>query len=199
MEDNNQIAHSLLKFKEKRKWQIALRRYVLQNNVASAYAHYFGLDISGFRNWIELQFTDGINWENFGLAWQFDHIVPLAYFDLEKETDLFLCWSFINIRVERLDDKNARSNKSTLLVVRNYFEELFDKTEFTLCGKMVTRIKQMEASALIHYPKLETFLSVHKEKLESLITLSAGEMSMYNQGATLNDILLQKEILKKYG
>lgn len=204
MEENNQVpdqeaTSSAFKFKEKRKWQIALRRYILQNNQTSAYAPYFGLDIQGFRNWIELQFTEGLNWDNFGTAWQFDHIVPVAFFDFDHEQDLYLCWNFINIRVERLDEQNNKANKTALLVVRNHFEDLFNKTSLYVCRQMVDRIQQMEASVSLYNPKQENFIKENKEKLQALIGLTAGEMSLFNQGTSLKDILLQKEILKKFG
>ena len=204
MEENNQVpdqeaTSSAFKFKEKRKWQIALRRYILQNNQTSAYAPYFGLDIQGFRNWIELQFTEGLNWDNFGTAWQFDHIVPVAFFDFDHEQDLYLCWNFINIRVERLDEQNNKANKTALLVVRNHFEDLFNKTSLYVCRQMVDRIQQMEASVSLYNPKQANFINENKEKLQGLIGLTAGEMSLFNQGTSLKDILLQKEILKKFG
>jgi len=204
MEENNQVpdqeaSSSAFKFKEKRKWQIALRRYILQNNQTSAYAPYFGLDIQSFRNWIELQFTEGLNWDNFGTAWQFDHIVPVTFFDFEQEQDLYLCWNFINIRVERLGEQNNKANKTALLVVRNYFEDLFNKTDFQVCRQMVDRIQQMEAAVIMYNPKQENYLKENKGKVEALIGLTAGEMSLFNQGASLKDILLQKEILKKFG
>jgi len=204
MEENNQVpdqeaSSSAFKFKEKRKWQIALRRYILQDNQTSAYAPYFGLDIQSFRNWIELQFTEGLNWDNFGTAWQFDHIVPVTFFDFEQEQDLYLCWNFINIRVERLGEQNNKANKTALLVVRNYFEDLFNKTDFQVCRQMVDRIQQMEAAVSLYNPKQENFIIENKEKLQALIGLTAGEMSLFNQGTSLKDILLQKEILKKFG
>src|SRR6188474_3101936 len=91
-----EITDELLKSREKRKWQVALRRYVLDKNLSPAYAWYFGLSIDQFRNWIEIQFTEGLSWENFGSAWQFDHVIPVAYFDFSLEEDLLLCWNFIN-------------------------------------------------------------------------------------------------------
>ncbi len=204
MEENNRVpdqeaTSSAFKFKEKRKWQIALRRYILQNNQTSAYASYFGLDIQGFRNWIELQFTEGLNWDNFGTAWQFDHIVPVAFFDFEQEQDLYLCWNFINIRVERLDDQTNKANKAALLVIKNHFDHLFNKTGLQVCRQMVNRIQQMEASVSLYNPKQEIFIKENKEKIETIVGLTAGEMSLFNQGTSLKDILLQKEILKKFG
>lgn len=100
-----EITDGLIKSREKRKWQLALRRYVLEKNISPGYAPYFGLNIVKFRQWIEIQFTGELNWENFGAAWQFEHIVPLAYFDFSIEDDMHLCWNFINIRVESLELK----------------------------------------------------------------------------------------------
>ena len=86
-------------FNEKRKWQIALRRYIIAGFKCFNYAPYFGIDAANFRKWIEIQFDKDTNWENFSKAWQFDHIVPVAYFNLKDEVDLKLCWNFINIWV----------------------------------------------------------------------------------------------------
>lgn len=204
MAENNknpreELTNAAYKFKEKRKWQIALRRYILQDNKTSAYAPYFGLDIQGFRIWIELQFTEGLNWGNFGSAWQFDHVVPVAFFDFDQETDLYLCWSFINIRVEKLDEQNNKANKMALLVARKHFDDLFNKTGLPVCRQMVERIQLMEATVNLSNPKQEAFIKENKEKLEALTGLTAGEMSLFNQGISLKDILLQKEILKKFG
>src|SRR5689334_13840265 len=86
-----------LKMREKRKWQIALRRYVFEKNSSSFYAPYFGLDVARLKNWFEIQFHKGINWENFGKKWQFGHMLSLAYFDFSNSADLKLCWNFSNL------------------------------------------------------------------------------------------------------
>lgn len=61
-EPQTAITPALLKTREKRKWQIALRRYVLERNVCVDYAPYFGLDIERMRHWFECQFPPGIGW-----------------------------------------------------------------------------------------------------------------------------------------
>ena len=97
-----EVTEGLLKFRAKRRWQIALRRYIIEKNPCFAYAPYFGLDIENFRKWIEIQFDEELNWDNFSKKWQFDHIVPVAYFDFDSESDLRLCWNFMNVSVEKL-------------------------------------------------------------------------------------------------
>ena len=67
---HEEVTGSVLTFREKRKWQIALRRYVLEKNKSSFYAPYFGLGIETFRKWIEVQFDSETNWENFSESWQ---------------------------------------------------------------------------------------------------------------------------------
>ena len=59
-------------FKEKRKWQIALRRYILNGLKCVDYASYFGIDSANFRKWIETHFDEDINWGNFSKVWQFE-------------------------------------------------------------------------------------------------------------------------------
>jgi hypothetical protein len=195
----NETPASLLKFREKRKWQIALRRYVLEKAQSAEYAPYFGIDIEGFRKWIELQFTEGVNWENFGSSWQLDHIVPVAYFDFGIREDLLVCWNFINIRVERLELNKARGNRVDVLVVKKYFEDLLEKTNYSICHKMVEKINQIEVSNICCFPELEDFIIERKKDLEAITDLSIDDLRTINKGSTLKDVLLQKEILKKFG
>src|SRR6185503_16184229 len=95
-----EISPSLLKFREKRKWQINLRRYIFKETPSPHYAPYFGLDIKNMRLWLEYQFTEKQGWDNFGKLWQLDHIIPVTYFDHSQEDELKMCWNFTNLRVE---------------------------------------------------------------------------------------------------
>ena len=193
------ITDSLLKFREKRKWQLALRRYILERNPCQSYAPYFGLAIPDFRQWIELQFSSKLKWDNFGTAWQFDHIVPVAYFDFANEGDLRLCWNFINIRVEQLDLNKNKAHRIDVLAVKPYFESLYSKTGLELCNMMLEKINTLQVSSIISEPGLEGFLTVKRGEIEALSNLTNEEFNSINQGVSLNDILLEKEILKKFG
>ena len=194
-----EITESLLKFREKRKWQLALRRYILEKNVSEAYAPYFGIDNENFRKWIALQFSGELSWENFGSLWQFDHIVPVGYFDFNNEDDLKLCWNFINVRVEKLELNKARGNRIDVLAVRPYFEELYKKTGYSICLNMIHKIAEIEISNIIPEPFLEDFIIENKEQLEKLAILSAQEFSRFNKGTSLKDIFLEREIIQKFG
>ncbi|MFL4236884.1 hypothetical protein P9433_24150, partial [Escherichia coli] len=61
-----------------------------------AYAPYFGLPATEFKSWIERQFENGMNWENFGSRWNLSQRVPTTLFDLSTDEHLRLCWHFTN-------------------------------------------------------------------------------------------------------
>ena len=194
-----EITDSLIRFREKRKWQVSYRRYVLEKMPCEAYAPYFGLDIETLRRWFELQFTDGLGWDNFGKAWQFDHIIPATYFDYSNSEDLILCWSFINVRVEKMSLQKNRGNRIDLLAVRPYFQDLYNKTGYSLCQKMLEKISAIEASNRESHPAFEAFIIENKSLLESLSTFSYAEYNRLNQGMTVSEVLLEREILRKFG
>ncbi len=193
------VTQSLEKYREKKKWQLALRRYILEKKPSSFYASYFGLGISDIRNWIEMQFTEGINWGNFGKAWQFDHIVPVAYFDFSVEEDLLLCWNFINIRVEKGDLNRIRGNRVDVLGVRTYFEQLYKETGFYLCKKMLDKIESAEISCIDTSIPMYKFLISNRERFEKINSFTKDEFNRLNAGLTIEDIMLERDILRKYG
>lgn len=194
-----EVSDTLLKFREKRKWQIALRRYVLEKNKSTFYAPFFGLDINSFRKWIELQFDEDINWDNFSLVWQFDHIVPVAYFDFDNEDDLKLCWNFVNIRVEKLQLTKSRENRIDVLAAKSYFLDIFQKTNYHVCWKMVEKIEKIELSQIPSNENLENFILQNKSYLETLQSFSADDYSRLNTGVPYQDIFFEKEFFKKFG
>lgn len=194
-----EVTETVIKFREKRKWQQALRRYVLEKNASEGYAMYFGLSIESFRQWIEIQFTGSLSWTNFAKEWQFDHIVPIAYFDFNSEEDLRLAWNFINIRVEKIDLNKVRGNRIDVIAVKSYFEALYERTQYSFCAKMLAKIEQIEVSNIVSEPLLENFIIERKQEFEAISNLDASEFNQLNKGRTLSDILLEKEILKKFG
>ncbi len=193
-----EVTDSLLRFREKRKWQLAYRRYVIEGAPSEMYAPYFGLDAQSLRKWFEIQFSDDLNWDNFGTNWQFDHIVPATYFDYSNEEDLKLCWSFINMGVERIEQNKSRGNSVDVISVRPYFQDLYNKTAFSLCLKMLEKIESLEKAHFECSPSIETFLTDNKEELEQIATLTPEEFGKYTGGMTISEILLEREILKKF-
>jgi hypothetical protein len=195
--EQTQVTPALLKLREKRRWQIALRRYVLDRNISSYYAPYFGLDIENLRKWFEMQFDTDNNWENFGKRWQFDHIVPVTFFDFSIDEELKLCWNFTNIRVETFQKNKDRGNRLDVLAAKGYFEDLYKATSYPICRSMLDKIDRLEVSAFGTTEKQQAFINQNREYLDMIENYSAFEFELLNRGRTHADVKSEIEFFKK--
>ena len=193
-----EITPALIKFREKRKWQIALRRYVLEKNASVFYAPYFGLDIENIRKWFEYQFDNEIGWGDFGTKWQFDHIIPVTYFDFANEKDLKLCWNFTNLRVEAFQRNKDRGNRIDVLGAKRYFTELYEKTQYKACNDLLEKIGQIELSELLSSEQQQAFLLKHRDYLKHIENYSSFEFELLNSGRPIDEVQKEIELLSKY-
>lgn len=192
-----EVTPALLKFREKRKWQINLRRYVIQKNPCPFYAPYFGLDIENIRKWFEYQFNDKLTWENFGTEWQFDHIIPVVYFDHSDEQELRLCWNFTNLRVEPFQLNKNRGNRIDVLGAKSYFDELYIKTGYSVTKALRDKIAQIELSELLSSEPQQKFLADHKDYLTHIENYSVFEFELLNHGRSLEEVKKEISFLQK--
>lgn len=193
-----EITPALLKFREKRKWQIALRRYVLEKKPCSFYAPYFGLDIENLRTWFELQFESGTEWKDFGKKWQFDHIIPVTYFDFSDETELKMCWNFINLRVDGFQRNKNKENRLNVLSAKGYFEELNKKTHYPPCQRLLQKINKIEISEIVSTEKQQSFILENRAYLDMIETYSAFEFELLNSGREINEVKKEIDFLKRF-
>lgn len=190
---------ALIKFREKRKWQINFRRYVLLQNPAPFYAPYYGLDIKKMRQWFEYQFKEGVSWETFGKNWQFDHIIPVTYFDFSKEEDLKMCWNFTNIRVEIFQQNKDGGNSVDILSSKNYFQDLYNKTGYEMCYKLLKKVEEIEISEILSTKAQQAFINKHKDYLKLIEGYSVFEYELLNTGRSLEDVKREMELFKNLG
>lgn len=183
--------------REKRKWQIALRRYVIDKNPSVRYAPYFGLDIKSMRQWFELQFHDRHSWDNFGSAWQFEHSIPVSFFDFQNNNDLKLCWNFLNLRVGSLIPGQSMHQGYSLFQARNTFRKIYEATKHSIALQLLEKIEQIDLSQQIHPQEQIDFLTSRKNELESLRTYGEFEFNLLNQGLTIKEVNEELEQLKK--
>ena len=170
----------------------------MERSRSSIYAPFFGLDNESFRKWIELQFDEDTSWDNFPSYWQFDHIIPVAYFDFDNDDDMRLCWNFVNIRVEKCDLNKNRGNRVDVLAAKTYFEVLYKNTNYGICKKIVEKIEQIEISQIVAHEKFENFIIERKEYLQKLESFSAYYFDKLNTGTPFQDIVKEIEFLQKF-
>jgi hypothetical protein len=193
-----EVTPALIKFREKRKWQISLRRYVLDKNICAFYAPYFGLDIENLRKWFEIQFAPSIGWADFGKKWQFDHIIPVTYFDFSNDDDLKMCWNFTNLRVEEFRLTKDGGNRLDILAARGYFQELYKKTNYPPCLRLLEKIDKIELSDILSSEKQEAFILTNRPYLDLIENYSAVEFELLNSGRTISEVKKEIDFLKKF-
>jgi len=187
-----EVTPALLKSREKRKWQINLRRYVIEKSSCPSYAPYFGLDINQIRNWFEIQFTENESWDDFGKKWQFDHIIPVTYFDFDDENELKLCWNFTNLRVGQIPSDKNKSSGLDVLAAKAYFGDLYKKTLYMPCRRLLEKIDQIESSAIVRTEPQQQFIIENKTYLDMIKGYSTFEFELLNSGRSLEEV--KKEI-----
>jgi len=82
-----------------------------------------GCDITFYRKWIEYTMTDDMNWDNYGIVWHIDHIIPISKFDLTKEENQYKAFNWQNTCALTVRDNLIKSNK----IIENqiiYYENL---------------------------------------------------------------------------
>lgn len=71
-----------------------------------------GCDIEFFKKYIELQFKEGMNWDNYGInGWHIDHKIPVSWFNLSNPNCLKLAFNYKNHQPLSWQDNLAKSNK----------------------------------------------------------------------------------------
>jgi hypothetical protein len=182
------ITPEVIAVREKKKWQIALRRYVIEENPSVYYAPFFGLDVQTMRKWFEDQFYPGYSWGNFGKEWQFEHIIPVTYFDFSNQQDLKLCWNFTNLTVSKPGKSDLKGSQIDLVGAKNYFLKLYELSGFLICRQMADKITQIEAQQLETTSPQQLFIISHREFLQKIKDYSEFEFDLLNNGKTPEEI-----------
>jgi len=68
-----------------------------RNSKSSRTMEYLGCTLKELKNYLESQFIEGMNWENYG-KWHIDHIKPCASFDLNIIEEQHKCFHFSNLQ-----------------------------------------------------------------------------------------------------
>ncbi len=186
-------------FNEKRKWQIALRRYVLKQNNSSTYAPYFGISVEGFRAWIETQFIDMLGWNNFSTDWQFEHVVPVAFFDLSNTEHLKLCWNFTNISIEPLVKAHHKAMGFNKQAARRFFETLYMESGLPICRYMIDHIDTLDEPSIEANANQSIFLREQKDYLNRIAGFNSYMFQQLNNGISVGEIIAERDLLSRFG
>lgn len=72
---------------------------------------YLDTTIDNVKTWLEYNFQEDMNWNNYGSLWNIDHTLPINIFDLNQEEDIFVCFNWRNLMPMYCSENISKSNK----------------------------------------------------------------------------------------
>lgn len=67
-----------------------------------------GCDIQFLMGYLEARFKTGMKWSNYGIAWEIDHRIPCASFDLTDESHQRSCFHYSNLQPLFIPDNRTK-------------------------------------------------------------------------------------------
>ncbi len=97
-----------------------VKRNKIQTNLRRRFKRAFGMsspkigklvgcDIDVFKSWLSKEFTKEMNWENYGVTWSIDHIIPLSF--AKTKDDMLQLFHYINCRPLLISENSAKNNR----------------------------------------------------------------------------------------
>jgi hypothetical protein len=110
-----------MNYRIKKSLAARLRNVLIKNDTTM---NYIGCNIQYLREWFEYNFTDEMNWDNYGSLWSIDHIIPVCKFDLTIEDEKLKCWNWSNLM-----PVNIKYNSSKKLIDMSQVNYIVNKLE----------------------------------------------------------------------
>jgi hypothetical protein len=86
--------------------------------------NHIGCNIQYLKEWFEFNFTDEMNWDNYGKLWSIDHIIPVNCFDLTNEHEKLQCWNWSNLMPTTIQYNSSKKSKIDLNQVKYIVDRL---------------------------------------------------------------------------
>lgn len=130
-----------MRYNEKKRLQIAMRRLYSTNTPSKELVSLLGIDKQGFVNHINKYLVEGMTIENFGTEWGLDHIVPVELFDFNNKEDLTLCYNYNNIMpMFNIDNRmKGASIHFSLAKLESMYTNVFIEQLINKCNEEVER------------------------------------------------------------
>lgn len=88
-----------INFRISRSLRSRLKDYIKNNCKSGSAVRDLGCSVEKFILWIEMNWKDGMTWDNYGLhGWHLDHIKPLSKFNLEDRNQFLEANHFTNLQ-----------------------------------------------------------------------------------------------------
>jgi hypothetical protein len=113
---------SNINYRLKKSLAARLRHVVLHKNDSTM--NHIGCNIQYLKEWFEFNFTDEMNWDNYGKLWSIDHVIPVNKFDLTNEHEKLQCWNWSNLTPTTIQYNSSKKSKIDLNQVNYIVDRL---------------------------------------------------------------------------
>ena len=98
----------------------ALKTHIIDNKKKESTLNIIGCSIEFYKNWLEFQFNQNMNWSNHGEYWHIDHVKPCASFNLLEENQIKECFNWTNVRpIEKIANL-IKNDKIDIDLINNH-------------------------------------------------------------------------------
>lgn len=109
---------------------------------------YLGTSVEHVKQWLEFNFTNEMSWENYGIYWSIDHVLPISKFDLKDDNEVSMCFSWMNLMPLQKSENISK----------------FNKIDNTLFEKQVSKLKVYSDCNIT-----DNFIESYKKKFHELV------------------------------
>ena len=110
-----------INYRLKKSLAAQLRNVILKTDSTM---EYIGCNINYLREWFEYNFTEDMNWDNYGSYWSIDHIIPVSKFDLTNEYEKKICWNWTNLQPVCAKFNSSKKNTIYMCQINKNIENL---------------------------------------------------------------------------
>lgn len=123
----NDPAYRLYESLRKRIWQCLTKK-------SNSSKKYLGCDIDFYKKWIEFTMSDDMTWENYGLLWNIDHVIPIASFDLTIDEEIYKAFNWKNTCARYATENFAKGDKiieNYIIIQKDFLETFIEQQQQT--------------------------------------------------------------------
>lgn len=100
-----------LLFSLKNNLRCRINSAIKNNSKSSTSVDLLGCSIEEYKLYLEKQFDENMNWENWGTYWEIDHIKPICTFNLSLKEDQLLAFNYKNTQPLEKNKNRTKSKK----------------------------------------------------------------------------------------
>jgi len=91
-----------------------LRGFMRGNSKSNSTMEILGCSREHLKTHLEVQFTDGMTWGNYGKKWHIDHRIPVSAFDVNNPAEVRTCFHFSNLQPMWAKENMSKGGKICL-------------------------------------------------------------------------------------